>query len=175
VGGDAQPVADRRDRREHVERAARHEARHAVNLVQACDEELDLLLELLHLGVTIAKLVAHCGDAGHLRERWNARQRAVRELAEHVDDLGAADREAEPPPAHAERFAECVRRDGLFQHTGQFEERVMAPTPYHAVVRLVAEHRDVPAADQIGQPLQIFKRGNAAGRVMGAVEENPAR
>ena len=175
VRRDAEPVADGRDRGEHVERPAGHQARDAVDLVQPGDEQLDLLPELLHLRVAIAELVAHGGDARHLRERRHARQRAVRELAEHVDDLRAADGKSEPPAAHAERLAERVGRHGLLDHAGHFEQRMVAAAPDHSVVRLVAEDRDVLAPHELGEPFQIVERRDAAGRIVRAVEKDGPR
>ena len=48
---------------------------------------------------------------------------------------------------------------------------MVAAAPDHAVVRLVAENRDVLPAHELGEPFQIFERRDAAGRVVRAVQE----
>ena len=52
------------------------------------------------------------------------------------------------------------------------QERVVPALPDHVVVRLVTEDRDVPAADQLRQAVQVLGRRYAAGGVVRRVEED---
>ena len=73
---------------------------------------------------------------------------------EQVDRRRAADREAEPPATHAERLAEGAGGDAVVEHSRLAQQRVVPDAPDHRVVRLVAEHRHVPAAHQAGETFE---------------------
>ena len=51
----------------------------------------------------------------------------------------------------------------------------MRAVPDHVAVGFVAEHRDLPAADQLGERLQIVPCGHTAGRVVGRIEKDRSR
>ena len=138
-------------------------------------EQLDLLAELLHHLVALGRVVLQRRRAGQLHDRRRARQRRVDHLADRVGDLGASDREAEPPAAHAVRLAEGVGGDALLDHAGLAQERVVPAPPDHVAIRLVAEDGDVLAADEVGDALQVVLRRHAAGRVVRRVEEDRPR
>ena len=169
---DAGAVADLGHRREDVEGAAGHEAAHAVDGVQAGDQQLDLAVELAHPLVAVLPAALEGGGPGELREGGDARQGDVRQQLQHLDRGGARHRVAEAPAAHAERLAERVGGDGLVEHAGLGEQRVVPPLPHHAVVGLVGEHRHVAAPDEVGQSAQVVLGGDPAGGVVGAVEED---
>ena len=60
-------------------------------------------------------------------------------------------------------------------HAGAFEDAVVPAFPDHVGVGFVAHQHHVLATDQVGDALQVFEGGNAAGRVVGRVEEDATR
>ena len=175
VRRDLVTVAHGRHRGKRVETSARHGTDDPIDRVEARHERLDLAAELLHPLVTVAPIVLHRRDAGHLSEGRDTRQRRVRERVEHRDRARAAHRKPESPPAHPERLAERVRRDTLIDHPWLAEDGVMAPVPDHAVVRLIAKYHNAPPPNQSGQLLEVGRPGDATGRVVGAVQKNRLR
>ena len=87
VAGDAEPVADRSDVREDVERRGGVERMEAVQLVEAVRQEFDLLAELLHDRVAFSGVSFESRLTGELHQRRSTRQRGVDHLANRVGNL----------------------------------------------------------------------------------------
>ena len=101
-------------------------------------------------------------------------RRGVDQLADRRHHVGCADREADPPAAHAVRLAERVGRDHVVHHPRLGQDRVVPALPDHVAVRLVGEDHQVGLPHHVGDGRQVVLGGHAAGRVVRRVEEDGA-
>src|SRR5207253_10384455 len=131
-------------------------------------------VEALHGLVAFDRVVDEGGLAGKLYQGRNAGESGIDHLADRIDDRLAADRVAEPPPAHAVGLAERETRHTLFEHAWLGLKWMMLAEPDHVVVRLIAEDRDISAANQVGNPFEVSLGGDSARRIVGTVKKDGA-
>src|SRR5947199_4776145 len=82
-----------------------------------------------------------------LSYRSHARDGRIDHLAEGFNEARAGYRIAQPPAAHAVRFAEGIGGHDLIHHARLGQKRVVLAFPDHMAVRLVAKDSDVTASD----------------------------
>ena len=105
-------------------------------------------------------------------KRRSTREGSVDHLADQLRVGWGGDGITATPAAHAIRFAEGERRYAVLHHP-RFGEDAMVPTlPNHMAIRLIAEDGDARPSHQIGDAGEIGPGGDAAGRIVGRVQEN---
>src|SRR6266849_4278771 len=82
-----------------------------------------------------------------LSYRSHARDGRVDHLADDFNEARTSYRVAQPPTAHAVRFAERIGSHDLIQHPGLSKQSVMLPFTDNMAIGLVAKDSDVTTSD----------------------------
>src|SRR5438034_7176977 len=175
-----QPLGDLRrgtlrpgDVREDVERAARTQALHAGQLVEAVDENVAPPLELRHHATGL--LALQRGDAGELHEGGRARRRVHHQACDVLDERLREDAVAQPPARHRVGLREAVQDDRALRHAGAVVDGDELALVEELPVDLVGQHRNVARRGQRRDALDLRAIEHAARRIRRRVDDDQLR